>query len=104
MIAIYALRDTKAGFFLPILEASGDAHAERIIADAIANGAKSLAAHPNDYCLYRLADYDNQTGHLEPNIPDPVKEVADIISEYFRKEEQIPMDVQAELPSEDQDS
>ena len=104
MISIYALRDSKAGFFLPILEASGDEHAQRIVADAIAGGAKNLAAHPNDYCLYWLADYDNQTGELEPGVPKPVKEVAEIIQQYFKQPEQTQIEEMAGEAKTQEDS
>ena len=104
MIKLYGIRDAKAGFFLPVLEASSDEHAQRIVADAIAGGAKNLASHPNDYTLYRLADYDNETGHIEPHLPDPVKEISEIIEQYFQKPEPLPIEEHAEKAETDVNS
>lgn len=81
---IYGIYDLKAGYFLPVLEASTDEHAERIVADAIEAGNKMLATHQNDFLLYCLAQYDNKDGMItQDHKPDLVISIPDLIKKYF---------------------
>lgn len=83
---IYAIHDIKAGYFLPMLEASTDEHAERLIADAIRQGNEQLAIHRNDYNLYCLGAYDNKTGEILPQFPpDHVTSLDTLIDKYFTR-------------------
>lgn len=83
---LYAIRDSKAETFLPILEAVSDDHAKRLIADAIAAGsAQMLAQHPDDYHVYALAEYDNNSGEIQPHRPEPVIGIGELLSMYFNR-------------------
>lgn len=83
MSNLYALYDFKAETYLPIIEAANDAHAIRIIADAISNGLP-VAQHPDDYVLHKICAYDNQSGYVtQDNRPSLVASVTTIIGEYF---------------------
>ncbi|AXL14713.1 nonstructural protein [Microviridae sp.] len=98
---LYAIRDQKAEFFMPVLEASNDEHAARIIADAISNGARHMAAHHDDYQVYCLADYDNKTGDIQPMLPSPVISLSEIMEKYFKKPEQTDIEEASRPPEED---
>ena len=85
---LYAIRDSKAEVFLPMLEASTDDHAKRLVADAIAGGLHHMATHRDDYYLYALAEYDNNSGHIEAHRPEPVISISEIMETFFQRPEQ----------------
>lgn len=85
---LYAIRDNKADFFLPILEASNDMHAERIVADTIARGQMELAQHPQDYDLFCLGEYDNQSGEIQSDLPQHVTSITALMEKFFKRPEQ----------------
>lgn len=63
---IYAMRDEKVGFLAPALDAT-DASAMRSFADAISNRDSLPGLHPADFSLYRVGDYDTDSGRIIPN-------------------------------------
>lgn len=64
---VFGVRDAKALAFLqPFFSASTGA-AVRAFADAVNEDSKSpLAKHPEDYILYELASFDDNTGEFIP--------------------------------------
>lgn len=89
-MALYALYDCKAETYLPIIEAKSDAHAIRLIADAMSKGLP-VAEHPEDYALWKICDYDNLNGYVTQDVrPSLVCSVLAIISQYFKPEAQEP--------------
>mgnify|MGYP000261863385 FL=1 len=110
----YAIYDLKAGYFLPVMEASGDDHAKRNIAEVIRQGHEQLAIHRNDYMLYCLGTYDNKSGKIVAyDAPEPVNSMDEIIQEYFPRQMQTDIekaangeypDVTVEEMIEEQDS
>lgn len=61
---VFGVRDTKALAFLqPFFSASVGA-AVRAFGDAVNEGNSPLAKHPEDYLLYELADFDDQSGEF----------------------------------------
>jgi hypothetical protein len=93
-MALYALYDTKAETYLPIIEGKSDAHAIRTIADAMAKGLP-VAEHPEDYALWKICEYDNLTGYVTQDVrPELVCSVLSIISQYFTKKEGEQMDIE----------
>ena len=98
----YALYDLKAGYFLPVLEAHGDDHAKRTVADAIRQGNEQLAIHRNDYVLYCLGTWDNKAGKIAPyDTPDLVASVEQIVSEYFKQPEQTDVETYPDVTVEE---
>lgn len=80
---LYGIYDVKAGYFLPLLEASTDEHAERIVADAIRQGNQQLLIHQNDYLLYCICQYDNKTGMItQDSKPDLVTSMSDLVKKF----------------------
>ena len=61
---VFGVRDTKALAFLqPFFSASTGA-AVRAFGDAVNEGNSPLSKHPEDYLLYEIGDFDDQTGEL----------------------------------------
>ena len=80
--ALYSIYDLKAESYLPIMEGKNDEHAKRTVADAIMQGIP-IAAHPEDYELYRICSYDPQTGYITQDTrPERVASVLSIMSQY----------------------
>ena len=80
--ALYSIYDQKAEAYLPIMEAKNDEHAKRTVADAIMQGIP-IAAHPEDYTLFRIAYYDSNTGYVTQDTrPERVASVLSIMSDY----------------------
>ena len=100
---IYAIRDQKADFYLPLMEASNDAHAQRLVAQAISSGAgKQLAEHPADYQLYRLAEYDNVSGEIIADRPLAVASILQICQMYFTQPAQSDIEDEAQETVQEQ--
>lgn len=88
MTALYGIYDSKAETYLPLMEASNHHHAIRTVADAIAQGAKQLAQHPDDYTLFMICSYDPVTGFItQDKQPERVASLSAIIDMYFKQTE-----------------
>lgn len=69
-MSLYAVLDTKAGAFNnpnPIISRGA---AIRAFTDAIASGNSDFSKHPEDYVLFCLGEFDNNTGVITP-LPAP---------------------------------
>lgn len=63
---VYAVRDVHVGFNAPMTDIN-DQTAIRGFAYAINNsGADIMNFMPKDYDLYKLAEFDSETGRIEP--------------------------------------
>lgn len=65
---IYAVRDVKTGFLSPTLDVNGDS-AIRNFEHALMRADSLFFTHPSDYSLYRIGDYDTETGLITPAVP-----------------------------------
>lgn len=61
---IYAVRDVKSGFQTPTAQVN-DAVAARGFASAVINSDSVLFTHASDFALYKLAEFDADTGRIE---------------------------------------
>lgn len=76
---VYSLRDAKTGFLLPSFEIS-DAVAKRNLAHAVEVETGLLYTHGSDFDLYRLGEFDSDSGRLIPlEIPEFLVSVASIV-------------------------
>lgn len=74
MLNIYSVRDVKTGFMQPSLDAN-DKAAQRGFQLMLATcKPESLMGFcPEDFDLYRIGTFDNQTGKISPlNVPEPI--------------------------------
>lgn len=68
---MYCVRDCLTGFMSPTLEQS-DPVAMRnfeMAVDSIKRDRSLMAFRPSDYSLYRIADFDSDTGEIVPTFP-----------------------------------
>lgn len=71
---LYSIRDVKTGFMTPVMEANDDA-ARRNFYHSVQNSEGILFTFAQDFTLYRLADFDAETGKITPLVP--IVQVAD---------------------------
>uniref|UniRef100_A0AAU8AVR0 Nonstructural protein n=2 Tax=unclassified Microvirus TaxID=338099 RepID=A0AAU8AVR0_9VIRU len=62
---VYCVRDVKAGFQSPAIQAN-DAVAVRGFASAVMQSDSVLFTHASDFALYKLAEFDADTGRITP--------------------------------------
>jgi len=65
----YSIFDRKALSYHMPYYAPTDNAAVRTLSDAVADTNNSLGRHPNDYVLYYVGDFDDQTGVYTPVAP-----------------------------------
>lgn len=65
---LYAIKDSKSTF-MPCTVDVNDATAVRNFEHAVRQPDSLLASHPNDFALYIVGEYDNQTGEIFPVNP-----------------------------------
>lgn len=61
---LVAIRDKKAEFFHPPYAVPTEAMAIRGFGDAVLKGNSDLAAHPEDFVLFKVGEYDQLTGSV----------------------------------------
>ena len=65
---LYAIKDSKSTF-MPCNADLNDATAIRNFEHAVMQPDSLLRSHPNDYSLYLVGDYDNESGTVYPVVP-----------------------------------
>lgn len=65
---VYAYRDIKVGFGAPQLQLN-EAVAKRRFAQDVAQEGSPLKFMPGDYELYRIGEYNTDSGELKPIYP-----------------------------------
>lgn len=71
---LYSIRDVKTGFMTPVMEAN-DASATRNFYHSVQNTEGILFTFAQDFTLYRIAEFDAETGQVVPLVP--IIQVAD---------------------------
>lgn len=71
---LYSIRDVKTGFMTPVMEVN-DAAATRNFYHSVQNSEGILFTYAQDFTLYRIADFNSETGQLVPLVP--IAQVAD---------------------------
>lgn len=62
---VFAVLDTKVGSFAQPFFAQNSAVALRMFLDAATDPNTQLGKHPEDFFLYRLGSFDEESGYLE---------------------------------------
>lgn len=78
MYRAYSVYDRKGLIYAPPFFAINHGTAIRMITDTVADMSTSLARHPNDYVLYCIGIYDDQSGNFAPSAP--LEHVIDVIA------------------------
>lgn len=76
----YAIYDTKAEFFQRPFFAQTDGLAVRAVVDEGSRRGSALAAHPSDYVLFAVGEYDDSNGTLSSFTPRNLGVVKSLIS------------------------
>lgn len=63
-VNIYSIKDTKLGKFAQPFNAPNDAIAKRMLNSTIKAGGNNIADYPEDFQLFKLGQYDEETGEL----------------------------------------
>lgn len=71
---LYSIRDAKTGFMTPVVEPNV-ASATRNFYHSVQNSEGVLFTFAQDFALYRIADFDAETGQVIPLVP--IVQVAD---------------------------
>lgn len=61
-LKVYAVLDEKAKCFLPPFNAQNNGVAIRMFDGAVKNPETLVSKYPADYCLYALAEFDDNSG------------------------------------------
>jgi hypothetical protein len=62
---VFSVIDLKAQTYMPPFFMHNEKLAERAFGDAANNGEHMFCAHPEDYALYCLGEWDDETGKME---------------------------------------
>lgn len=65
VFGIYCVRDVKSGFQTPTAQVN-DAVAVRGFASAVLNSDSVLFTYASDFALYKVAEFDADTGRITP--------------------------------------
>jgi len=65
----YTVRDLKARAYAPPFFIARDEVAIRTFSDALAEPGHPMAAHPADYELFHVGEFDDETGAFTPIQP-----------------------------------
>lgn len=61
---IYSVRDSKAGIFFPPFLQLSESEAIRNFTDVANQKDKGIGLHPEDYCLFYMGTFDDNTGEF----------------------------------------
>lgn len=65
---LYAIRDVKTGFMTPTMDVN-DESAARNFYHAVQNSEGILYTFASDFSLFRIGEFDSESGQVEPLIP-----------------------------------
>lgn len=68
-LGLYSIKDAKTGFMTPVLE-QNDASALRNFSHAVNQPDSLMRDCPNDFTLFKVADFDTDVGIIA--IPNPM--------------------------------
>lgn len=69
-LPIYAIRDELTTWLTPMVD-TNDQSAIRNFKLALSSPRSIMENNPSDFCLYRLGEYDNETGKITPlDVPE----------------------------------
>lgn len=65
---LYAIYDKKAEMYSEPKPAPTDGVFTRMVSDMIAEGNNQIASHPEDFAVYKIAEWAETTGNIEPTL------------------------------------
>lgn len=80
IFGIFAIRDAKTGFLAPMVEAN-DQVAIRNFVHACRNTESLFFTHASDYDLYKIGNYDSETGVISAEQLTPIYSATSVYKE-----------------------
>lgn len=80
MRKLYSVRDEKACFFASPFPASTNGEAIRSFSDATQDPNTLISKYPADFTLYYVADFNEETGEVNPVIPSVIAKGSDFVA------------------------
>lgn len=68
-VRMFAIRDLKVEAFMTPYFAMTDAQAVRMFGDSVNEAGSALNRHTDDYSLFRIGEWDDQSGQVLPEMP-----------------------------------
>lgn len=68
----YAIRDVVSDTFHAPFFAPSDGVAKRVVSEILRNPGSELSKYPRDYMVFRVGEYDTETGALAPEVVEMV--------------------------------
>lgn len=76
---VYAIRDSRVGFMTPTLD-QNDPAATRNFAHAAMEPSSLMHSHPSDFDLYRVGEFDTDSGEIKPCVPSHVVSAVEVLN------------------------
>lgn len=77
-LPIFAIRDAKTGFLSPTVDMN-DPAAIRNFEHAVRNSGSLMNSHPQDYSLFRIGEFDNETGEVSACLPANIADATSVL-------------------------
>jgi len=75
----FSIKDVAVGAFSQPFYARSRAEAVRMLQDTMATREHQFSKHPQDFGLYRVGEWDDQTGVFEPySVPEHMVQLLDL--------------------------
>lgn len=81
MKIICAFKDNASETFGPSFEVRAIGEALRVLKNELAEPLSQIYKHPNDFELYKLAMYNEQTGEIQGMKPERINRAIDLIEQ-----------------------
>ncbi len=78
---MYTVRDRKALGYLPPFLAANGITAKRLLIDSARDNGTLLGMHPDDFELYEIGEFDEQSGEVNPDSHEFLGKLSDIMEE-----------------------
>lgn len=75
---IFSMRDVKVGFMTPTIDANVPS-AIRNFEHAVSASGSVMNTHPKDFQLYRVGEFDSETGEITPCMVEHIADAVDVV-------------------------
>lgn len=77
-LPVYSIRDVHTGFMTPTVD-QNDASAMRNFRHAVMQTSSLMNSHPKDYSLYRIGDFETDSGEFTSMLPELITDAFSVI-------------------------
>lgn len=79
LLGVFCIYDIKAESYLPPFTAMNDAMALRMVATAANDESSTFHQHAEDYSLWRIGSFDQNSGMIEPDVGNCLAKAFDLL-------------------------